>query len=317
MKKRQRLVVIGGGHGQSTILRGLKEIENIHISTIVTVADDGGSTGRLRRHFHIPAMGDVRNVMLALSKEEPLLAKLMDYRFDDLDGEDVGGHNLGNLILTALTQQTGNFMEAISDISKVLNVAGDIIPSTTQVVTLFARMEDGTIVAGESNIPEYDNKIEEVFYNTKVHATESAVEAIKQADMIIFGIGSIYTSILPNIIIDDIREAILNSKAKRVYICNAMTQHGETDGYSLEDHVQAIEKHLEGKVDLVIFAQDCIPVSALKNYEEELAYPVVIREKEHGYKIVSTDLLSFENDLIRHIPSKIQAIIEKLIKEEL
>ena len=317
MKKPQRLVVIGGGHGQSTILRGLKEIENIHISTIVTVADDGGSTGRLRRHFHIPAMGDVRNVMIALSKEEPLLAKLMDYRFDDLDGEDIGGHNLGNLILTALTQQTGNFMEAISDISKVLNVAGDIIPSTTQVVTLFARMEDGTIVAGESNIPEYDNKIEEVFYNIKVQATESAVEAIKQADMIIFGIGSIYTSILPNIIIDDIREAILNSKAKRVYICNAMTQHGETDGYSLEDHVQAIEKHLEGNVDLVIFAQDCMPVTALKNYEKELAYPVIIREKEHGYKIVSTDLLSFQNDLIRHIPSKIQAIIEKLIKEEL
>ena len=316
MKNAKRLVVIGGGHGQSTILRGLKEIKNIHISTIVTVADDGGSTGRLRRHFHIPAMGDVRNVMIALSKEEPLLAKLMDYRFDDLDGEDVGGHNLGNLILTALTQQTGNFMEAISDISKVLNVAGDIIPATTQVVTLFARMEDGTIVAGESNIPEYDNRIEEVFYNTEVHATESAVEAIEKADMIIFGIGSIYTSILPNIIIDEIREAILKSDATRIYICNAMTQHGETDGYSLEDHVQAIEKHLRGLVDLVIFAQDEIPESALKNYEKELAFPVMIREKDHTYKIFSTDLLSFQNDLIRHIPSKIQFAIEKLINEE-
>ena len=316
MKNAKRLVVIGGGHGQSTILRGLKEIKNIHISTIVTVADDGGSTGRLRRHFHIPAMGDVRNVMIALSKEEPLLAKLMDYRFDDLDGEDVGGHNLGNLILTALTQQTGNFMEAISDISKVLNVAGDIIPATTQVVTLFARMEDGTIVAGESNIPEYDNRIEEVFYNTEVHATESAVEAIEKADMIIFGIGSIYTSILPNIIIDEIREAILKSDATRIYICNAMTQHGETDGYSLEDHVQAIEKHLRGLVDLVIFAQDEIPESALKNYEEELAFPVMIREKDHTYKIFSTDLLSFQNDLIRHVPSKIQFAIEKLINEE-
>ena len=317
MKQKKNIVVIGGGHGQSVILRGLKMIEEIHISTIVTVADDGGSTGRLIRHFHIPAMGDVRNVMIALSKSEPLLAKLMDYRFDDLDGEDVGGHNLGNLILTALTKQTGNFMEAISDISKVLNVAGDIIPSTTQIVTLFAKMEDGTIVAGESNIPDYENRIQEVFYNMEVKATESAVEAIKNADMIVFGIGSLYTSILPNVIISEIKEEIKKSKAKRVYICNAMTQHGETDAYHLEDHVQAIEDHLGAPLDIIIYAKDEMPISALKSYETEQAYPVVIANKKHPYKIISYELLDFTNDLIRHNPDKIKMLFEKLIKEEL
>jgi len=315
MKK--NLVVIGGGHGQSAILRGLKLLDDIHISTIVTVADDGGSTGRLRKHFHIPAMGDVRNVMIALSKSEPVLAKLMDYRFDDLDGEDVGGHNLGNLILTALTKQTGNFMEAINDISKVLNVAGDIIPSTTEIVTLFAKMEDGTIVAGESNIPIYENKIQEVFYKEEVLATESAIKAIRNADMIIFGVGSMYTSILPNIIIDDIRKAIQKSSAKRVYLCNAMTQHGETDLYSLEDHVSAIEDHLHSSLDIVVYASDCIPSSALKKYEEEIAYPVVIGDEIHSYKIVKHELLNFQNDLIRHDPEKIKQLFELLIQKEL
>lgn len=315
MKK--NIVVIGGGHGQSAILRGLKLIDNIHISTIVTVADDGGSTGRLRKHFHIPAMGDVRNVMVALSKSEPILAELMDYRFDDLGGEDVGGHNLGNLILTALMKQKGNFMEAISDISKVLNVAGDIIPSTTQVVTLIAEMDDGTIVAGESNIPEYESCIQRVYYNSEVKATTSAIEAIEKADMIVFGIGSIYTSILPNIIIDDIRNAIQKSQAKRIYICNAMTQHGETDNYSLEDHVTAIEQHLNAGVDLVVYANDEIPQSALDSYLTESAYPVKVTEDSHDYRIIEYSLLSFEDNLIRHDSQRIKSLFEKLIAEEI
>lgn len=318
MKSKKRVVVIGGGHGQSAILRGLKMIEGIHITTIVTVADDGGSTGRLRRRFHIPAMGDVRNVMIALSKSESLLTSLMDYRFDDLEeekGQDVGGHNLGNLILTALTDTTGNFMDAITQISKVLNVAGDIVPSTTEIVTLMAEMEDGTIVSGESNIPEYQNRIQRVYYQEEVEATQKAIEAIRRADLIIFGIGSVYTSILPNIIIQDIRRAINQSNAKKYYLCNAMTQHGETDGFCLEDHVEAIEKHLYGELDCVILANDSIPNHVLKRYEEEFSYPVEMKQETHKYQIMKTTLLDFSKDLIRHDPMKIQKLFEELCKE--
>ena len=174
-----KVVVIGGGHGQSVILRGIKFIQDIQISAIVTVADDGGSTGRLRRQFHIPAMGDIRAVLIALAESETLLKNLMEYRFEgdpDPDQEDQGvmGHNLGNLILTALTQSCGSFLESIGILSKILNVRGDIIPATTQVITLFARMADGTIVRGESNIPNMNNRIDTVFYQETVKASEKA-----------------------------------------------------------------------------------------------------------------------------------------------
>ena len=183
----KNVVVIGGGSGQSVILKGLKQVADINITTIVTVADDGGSTGRLRRQFHIPAMGDIRNVMCALAKEETLFTHLMEYRFEGED--DVGGHNLGNLILTALTEKEGSFMDAISEISKILNVKGTILPATTQVITLFARMSDGTVVRGESNIPNFDNRIREIFYDEKVEANPEAMDAIIQADVIFIGIG--------------------------------------------------------------------------------------------------------------------------------
>lgn len=218
-----KVVVIGGGHGQSVILRGIKFIQDIQISAIVTVADDGGSTGRLRRQFHIPAMGDIRAVLIALAESETLLKNLMEYRFEgdpDPDQEDQGvmGHNLGNLILTALTQSCGSFLESIGILSKILNVRGDIIPATTQVITLFARMADGTIVRGESNIPNMNNRIDTVFYQETVKASEKAVRAIREADVIIYGIGSIFTSILPNLIIPEIAEAI-RSRTLTAYIC--------------------------------------------------------------------------------------------------
>ena len=163
----KKVVVIGGGHGQSLICRALKQIDNITISAIVTVADDGGSTGRLRKQFHIPAMGDIRNVLISLSEKESVMRDLMDYRFATLGSEDIDvqGHNLGNLILTALTEETGSFLEAIQVASDVLKVKGKIIPATTEIITLYARMEDGVIVKGEANIPSFDHHIEEVFYD--------------------------------------------------------------------------------------------------------------------------------------------------------
>lgn len=318
MNKRKKVVVIGGGHGQSAILRGIKNIDNIDITAIVTVADDGGSTGRLRRHFHIPAMGDIRNVLISLAESETLLSTLMEYRFENAPEEngdaDVMGHNLGNLILTAMTQASGSFMESISTLSKVLNVKGRIVPASSQVITLFAEMEDGTIVRGESNIPDINNRISRVFYEEPVSAMPAAVEAIMTADVIIYGIGSVYTSILPNLIIPAIGQAIHQCSAKIVYFCNAMTQPGETDGYTMEDHVNAFFKH-GSRVDLVIYGNNPIPPAVKEKYLLEGSIPVEIAQPEHSYAVEYYDLLDFDGDLIRHNSMKIKACFEEVLKK--
>lgn len=312
----KHVVVIGGGTGQSIILRGLKNIPDIHLSTIVTVADDGGSTGRLRRAFAVPAMGDIRNVMLAMAESESLMSDLMAYRFEgtDEDTNDLRGHNLGNIILTALTTKSGSFIEAIGLISKVLNVKGDIIPSTTQLVTLCAHMEDGTIVRGESNIPRPHIKINDVFFDEVVIATKEAVKAIDKADLIVFGIGSLYTSICANLIIPDVRKALAKTKAHKVYLCNAMTQKGETDGYTLEDHVASIEAHANITIDHVIKADDEIPPHLMVKYAAQDAHPVQMCDKHHPYKVSHRKMLSFDKDLVRHDPLKIQHLIQHLLK---
>lgn len=311
----KNIVVIGGGTGQSVILKGLKQISDINITTIVTVADDGGSTGRLRRQFHIPAMGDIRNVMCALAEEETLFTHLMEYRFQGED-EDVGGHNLGNLILTALTETEGSFMNAISEISKILNVKGTILPASNQVITLLAKMSDGTVVRGESNIPNFDNRIREVFYDEKVEANPEAIEALLNADIILIGIGSIYTSVIPCLIIDGICEAIRKSKARRYYICNVMTQPGETDYFSVEDHVDALEKHsFKGIASTVIVTKNNTSEDLIRRYKNSGAYPVKIRQTHHHYQIVQEDLLDDHVDYIRHDPIKIREFIEKILKE--
>ena len=231
----KNVVIIGGGTGLSVMLRGMKTIPGVELSAIVTVADDGGSTGRLRDSYQIPAMGDIRNVMCAMAEEESIFTELMNYRFKGVG--DIGGHNLGNLLLLALSETTGSFMEAIRTFSRVLKVRGKILPSTLEVVTLYAVMEDGTIVRGEKNIPKFRNHIDRVFYQRHIRATEEALQAIRSADLIIYGIGSLYTSIMPNLIIDEIRNELIANPCRKVYFCNAMSQPGETDGYSVEDHV--------------------------------------------------------------------------------
>ncbi len=316
MRKSKNVVVIGGGHGQSQICRGIKNIEDIDISAIVTVADDGGSTGRLRRQFHIPAMGDIRNVMIALAGNESLMTDLMNYRFEDEDGseQDIAGHNLGNLILTAMTDECGSFMEAIQRVQKVLNERGRIIPSTTQVISLYALMEDDVVVKGEANIPDRNNHIRKVFYIEPVKATEEAVQAVLDADLIIYGIGSVYTSILPNVIIDDMKKALQESHGEKVYFCNAMTQPGETDGYCMEDHVQALLDH-GAPVDKVVMASDKVPDLTLDRYEMQGSAPVMIRDSIHPYEIRKESLLTFENDLIRHDAYKIELAVRSLLEE--
>ncbi len=314
---KKKVVVIGGGHGQAAICRGLKLIENIDITAIVTVADDGGSTGRLRKQFDIPAMGDIRNVLISLAESESLLSTLMDYRFEsssDKEDTDVQGHNLGNLILTAMTKSCGSFMEAIGTIEKILNVKGKIVPASLQLVTLYATMIDGTIVQGEANIPNFNNRIIRVFYDHDVKATPLAIKAILNADLIIYGIGSLYTSILPNIIIKDIDDALKQSKAKKVYFCNVMSQPGETDGYSVEEHVDGLIRH-GAIVDKVIVANDIVPDKLIEKYLKEGSTLVKVMSKKHNYEIEECSLLDFKDDLIRHNSNKIKVVVESLLKE--
>lgn len=307
----KNVVAIGGGHGLSTILSGIRNIENINISAIVTVADDGGSTGRLRRRYTIPAMGDVRNVLLALSDSEPLLHDLMNYRFEGEDNMDIAGHSLGNLILTALTEMTGSFDEAIRITSQMLKINGVIIPSTLQNVTLFALMDDDTIVKGEANIPSLIHNIDKVFYDKEVKANEKAIEAINDADLIIYGIGSLYTSILPNTIIPGIREALNNSKAEKIYIANCMTQSNETYNYDLKAHIEAFKKH-NTKVDKVLMHNDIIPEEILYRYSRQNSIEV-IDNNDTGLQVIKMPLLKFDNNLVRHDPDKIKLAMEKLI----
>lgn len=311
----KNVVVIGGGSGLSTIMRGLKQLENVNLSAIVTVSDDGGSTGRIREQFQIPAMGDIRNVMCAMAEDEGIFTELVNYRFD---GEgDIGGHNLGNLILTALTQRTGNFIQAIETFSKVLKVNGKIIPSSLEMLTLFAQMEDGTIVRGESNIPSFDNHIHRVFYDHGVEAYKEAVSAIQKADYIFYGIGSLYTSIMPNLIIGDICDALQKSTATKIYICNAMSEPGETDDYFVEDHVDAILNHVNAPIiDAVITYNQGMVLKHLDNYQRIGSFPVLLRDRHHSYKVLERDLLTFDHQLIRHDFNKIKDMVSDIINGE-
>ena len=308
----KNVVAIGGGHGLSTILRSIKDIDDINISAIVTVADDGGSTGRLRKRYTIPAMGDIRNVMLALSDSNPLMHNLMNYRFEGEDNMDIAGHSLGNLILTALTNMTGSFDEAIKETSKVLDVKGKIIPSTLESVSLFARMDDDTIVRGEASIPSMNHQIYKVFYDHDVEATEEAINAIINADLIIYGIGSLYTSILPNTIISGIKDALQKSKAKKVYFANAMTQSNETYDYNLKDHVDALERH-NVPVDIVVTHNNELPKEIVEKYRTQNSIEV-INNHNVTQKVIEADLLDFSNNLVRHDSKKIRKVIEELIK---
>ena len=311
----KKVVVIGGGTGQSALLRGLKQIKDIKLTTIVTVADDGGSTGRLRSDLHIPAMGDIRNVMLALAESENIMNILMNYRFDSNCGE-MSGHNLGNIMLSALTINSDSMIQAIVDLSNVLNVRGLIVPSTLENVTLCAHMTDGDVVVGEHNITEAHRKVADVFYRTKAKANPKALEKIAQADYIIIGIGSLYTSIMPNLILDEIKEALCNTSAKVIYYCNCMSEEGETDNYTLEDHVRAIHRHV-GKdiIDIVVKANDEVPEDIMDNYIAEHANIVKIGEKEHDYQIVEHSLLNYSTGSARHDADKVRDSFTKILEE--
>ena len=312
----KNIVVIGGGTGLSSMLMGMKKISDANITAIVTVADDGGSTGRIRDIYNVPAVGDIRHVLCAMAQddEDHLFSDLMNYRFEGK--KDIGGHNLGNLIFLALMNITGSFIGAIQAISKVLNVNGTILPSTLDIVTLYAMMKDGTLVRGEKNIPTVSNSIDHVFYQKKVTPYLPAIQAIEEADLLIYGIGSLYTSILPNLIIQEIADAIQKTTCPHIYFCNAMSQPGETDNYSMEDHIRAIEKHsFVHPVDRVIVDQSYIPQSILDRYAKMGSYPIQVKEQDHDYQILSRNLIYFdEKGRIRHDPQAVKQVAEEILQ---
>ena len=307
----KNVVVIGGGHGQSVILRGLKEIKDINLTAIVTISDDGGSTGRLRDRFNVPAVGDIRNVMLALADEKNLIYDLMDYRFGGSSEEDVEGHNLGNLMLTALLKKGDTLEESIKELSGYLKIKGHVIPVSNEVITLYATMEDDSIVKGEKNIPSMNNHINKIYYDHDVKANKNAVEAILNADLIIYGIGSLFTSIMPIVIIKEINDALHTTKAKRIYMANCMTQNNETFDFDLKAHEDALKKH-NTPIDVIIAANDVIPEEIKEKYKAQDCYEVVDNGDTEA-KVIKKELLDFSSGLVRHSSEKIKKVIEGLL----
>ena len=306
-KHQKKIVIIGGGTGLSTLLRGLKKFP-IDITAIVTVADDGGSSGRLRDDYDIPPPGDIRNVLAALSEVEPLVEEMFQFRFSN--SSDLEGHSLGNLMLTALTSITGDFANAISEMSRVLNVNGKVLPAANQIVTLHAEFEDGAVISGESKIPSYNQKIKKVFITPdNVKPLPEVLNAIKNADIIAIGPGSLYTSILPNLLVGDIPKAIMQSNAKKVYICNLMTQAGETSNYTAYDHAKALIDHVGVNfLDSILISNEEVPENVQYLYKQEMASPVKIdieQLKTLHIEIVKKDISIVHDGAVRHDSIKV------------
>lgn len=298
------------------MLRGLKN-EPVHITAIVTVADDGGSSGRLREEMDMPPPGDIRNVLTALADTEPLMEKVMQYRFSN--GTGLAGHNLGNLLLAAMNEITGDFVTAVKALSGVLAVRGDVLPASTQSIQLKAEMEDSTIVTGESQIPLAGKKIKRVFLEPHDAAPlGEALQAIEDADAILIGPGSLYTSILPNLLVRGIFAAITRSQAHKMYICNVMTQPGETDEYTASKHVRVIHEHVgDAFLDTIIVNSAEIPAYVLEKYAEKGAAPVpcdLPQLRKLGLHVVAKPLVTFEDGYLRHDAREVSKQVVSLIK---
>lgn len=317
---RRKVVVLGGGTGSSTLLRGLKEFP-LDLTAIVSVCDDGSSTGVLREEFSIPAVGDIRRVLVALSETEPLVMELFNYRFHTTS--DLDGHTVGNLLLTASSEITGNLSDGIEALSKVFNLKGKVVPLTEDNVVLMGEMEDGSIVEGEHHITlsNNDSGIKRVFYKEKPVPTREAVRAIEDADLILLSMGSLFTSIIPNLICDEILDAIDRSKGKIMYVCNMVTQPGETEGFKVSDHIKLLNQYLgKRKIDVVIANDGQIDEDMAKRYESlEQKDPVELDREETEKlveKVISDDYVTVKNNLLRHKVMKLSMHIFGYLLEQ-
>ncbi|MCE5168274.1 YvcK family protein [Paenibacillus profundus] len=310
-----RIVVMGGGTGLSVMLRGLKE-KPLDITAIVTVADDGGSSGILRSELQMPPPGDIRSVLTALADVEPSLSEMLKYRFQN--GSGLAGHSLGNLILAAMTDITGDFVSGIRELSRVLAVRGRVLPAADQAVVLKAEMADGTIIEGESSIPKAGQRINRVFLEPEyVEALPEAVAALEQADAILMGPGSLYTSIIPTLLVPKLAQAVRESDAVKIFVCNVMTQPGETDDYAVSDHLMAVQQHVGTQMfDYVIVNDGEIPPQVQDRYAEQGAKAVHLDLEEvtnRGYKVIADSLVLFRTYL-RHDADKLSHHIYQLVE---
>lgn len=316
LRRGPRIVAIGGGTGLSTLLRGLKAYTS-NITAIVTTADDGGSSGRLRSELGIPAPGDIRNTLVALADTEPLMERLFQYRFEE--GHGLKGHSFGNLFIAAMTEVTGDFERAIRESSKVLAIRGRVLPSTLESVVLSAEYEDGTSTQGESAIPAQRKRIRRVYLMPEdARPLDEALEAIRSADGIVLGPGSLYTSVIPSLLVEGIAQAVRESRATKMFVCNVMTQPGETDGYTGYDHVKAIVDHFgSGLIDYAILNREAPPAETLRRYEKEGAVPVVCdadRIAAMGIVPVVEDLID-ESDLARHNSERLAQVVIEIMSQ--
>lgn len=312
-----RIVAVGGGTGLSVLLSGLK-VYSSNISAVVTVADDGGSSGRLRQQFDVLPPGDIRNCLVALADAPALMRDLFQFRFDQ--NSEFSGHSFGNLFLTVMTRLTGDFEKAIKETSKVLALRGQVIPSTLDNVKLVAHYQDGSTVVGENLIPKEMKPINRVTLSPeRPSATPDALRAVKDAQIIVLGPGSLYTSIIPNLLIKEIAQAVAESGAIKVYVCNVMTQPGETDNYSVSDHVRALSSHAFPRIlDYCLVNNGEVPQEVLKRYSNQNSQLVVNDRRKvegMGYRVVEDDFTMIQDGVIRHDPEKLARIILSFIEE--
>lgn len=314
----KNVVVIGGGTGVFTVLSGLKEYP-YHLSAVVSMADDGGSTGILREEFGTLPPGDIRRALIALSNSDnKIMSELFNYRFDE--GSTLRGHSMGNLLLTALEKITGSFNKAVKEAVKILNVSGKVIPVTLEKTHLYAELENGKVIRGETNIdiPKHDGslKIKKVFLDPEVTANPDAIRAIHHADVIILGPGDLFTSIVPNLIVDGFIDAIRNSKAKKVYIINIMTKFGETNSYTASDFLKKMESYLgEGVINYVVANTQMPTGNLLDKYRQEKDEIVKFNEKDfEGKNIkVMTGRFLRRGQFLRHDPEKLAKALSEII----
>ncbi len=322
-----RVVALGGGTGMSALLEGLKEYTS-QVTAVVSVADDGGSSGRLRREFDMLPPGDIRKCLVALSDESPLLGELMQYRFSDADAAgpagnvELAGHSFGNLFLTALWRLTGDFGEAVRQAGRILSIRGRVIPSTLDRISLVATYRDGSAMTGQRQISESAKRIDRIQLRPKPGpASRDILEAVEQANLIVLGPGSLYTSVLPNLLMAGIPEAIRRSSAVKVYVANIASQEGETRGFTLKDHLDAIRAHTgELPFGLVLVNSSDLPPPVLKKLREEGG--AVVRYDPSSFDGESRDLRFAEADLtgrenvLRHDPKKLGRMLMTLLARE-
>ncbi len=297
---RKKVVVLGGGTGMSSLLKGLKEFP-VDITAVVSVCDDGRSTGRLREEFHVPAMGDIRQVLVSLAETEPLVEKLLNYRFNTTS--DLNGHPIGNLLLTAMSNVAGNMSSAVEALGKIFNLKGKIIPLTDDEITLVGQMEDGSIIEGEHNITSYHSGIKNVYYKNHPNINEDVINAIKEADLVLLSMGSIFTSIIPNLLCSEVIDTLDSSNVPIMYTCNIMTQPGETDNLTVSEHLDIINKYLgRRKVDVVVANDGKISDEMITKYETlEQKDPVILdKDKLKGVKVISNNYITIDNEHLRH-----------------